>query len=447
MYIPRMVSWSRTSFAETRLSMNEVPRRGPLPHPGRPRFTSSGRFTPTLIAILCAILLAISWERGRGNFHRLTTAVLNEKPVAVPTGPGGEQAIQLTRTPDAISGEPEFLSATLLPGRGMNLLQLTALIPGHGEVPLLMAPSLEQADAMLTGTGPDANGELSATMGGAFLVPWAGQLSGRPSLNPGILQTLWLGQRLTFPASGPGSTLSTHGLLLNRSADATHTDVILEGQSVDATFHPGTFSGNWPSTGSVHILFEMSRRTVDITVSVQNTGDSPMPVGIGWLPYFNIASHDRANATLTIPSTTRLETDRSTGLPTGRMLPVTGGPLDFVSARGTRLGSTAINDTYAHLSTAVLSNGPIAELRDTAYGYGIRIMPQTSNIRGLRVIAPPNKPWVAISPETNFDDPLGPEWNTSEGSGIVTLQAGDSIQWKVQLELFTFTAGAGSSGL
>lgn len=429
--------------------MNAVPRRsGPLPHPGRPRFTSSGRFTPTLIAVLCAILLAISWERGRGNFHRLTTAVLQDKNQAgVPTGPGGEQAIHLVRTPDAVSGDPEFLSATLLPGRGMNMLQLTALIPGHGEVPLLMAPPLDQATEMLSNSGPDANGALSATMGAAFLVPWADRLSGKPSSTPGVLQALWLGQHLNFPASGPGSLLSTRGLLLNRSADSTHTDVILDGQSVDATFHPGTFSGNWPSTGSVHILLELAPHTVDITVSVQNTGDSPMPVGIGWLPYFSIASNDRANATLTIPSSTRLETDRNSGLPTGRMIPVNGTPLDFASSRGTRLGSTAIDATYVHLTTGVMANGPIAELRDTRYGYGIRVLPQSANIRGLRVIAPADKPWVAISPETNFDDPLGPEWNTAEGSGIATLQAGDTLQWKVRLELFTFTAGSLTPGL
>lgn len=428
--------------------MNAVPRRsGPLPHPGQPQFTSSGRFTPTLIAILCAILLAISWERGRGNFHRLTTAVLQEKTGATrPSGPGGQEAVHLVRTPDAIAGEPEFLSATLLPGRGMNVLQLTAIIPGHGEIPMLMAPTLDEATTMLTGSGPDANGTLSATMGGAFLVPWADQLTGKPSLNLGVLQTIWLGQRLTFPASVPGSLLSTQGLLLNRSADDAHTDVILDGQSVDATFHPGTFSGNWPSTGAVHIQFQMSGHHVDISVSVQNTGDSPMPVGIGWLPYFNIASRDRANATLTIPSVTRLETDRSTGLPTGRMVSVVGTPLDFASARGTRLGSTTVNDTYVHLTSGVLSNGPIAELRDTAYGYGLRILPLSSNIRGLRVIAPADKPWVVISPETNFNNPLGPQWNTSEGSGIATLQPGDTFNWKVRLEVFTFTAGSLSPG-
>ena len=357
------------------------------------------------------------------------------------TGPGGEEVIHLTRTPDAVGSQPEFVTATLLPGRGMNLLQLTAQIPGHGEVPLLTSPSLEQASQMLTGSGPDANGALSATMGGAFLVPWAGRLVGKPSANPGVLQSLWLGQRLTFPASSPGSSLSTLGLLLDRGADSTHSDVILDGQSVEAVFNPGTFSGYWPSTGSVHVLMELVGHRMDLTVTVQNTGGSPMPVGIGWLPYFNIASHDRARASLVLPSDTRLETNRSTGIPTGRMAPVSGTPLDFVRARGTALGHTPIDETFVHLTTGVLANGPIAELRDTAWGYGIRVLPLTGNIKALRVLAPADQPWVAIGPATNFDDALGSQWETSEGSGITTLQPGDSLQWKIRVEVFTFTAG------
>ncbi|HLI77416.1 MAG TPA: hypothetical protein VKV02_10765 [Acidobacteriaceae bacterium] len=425
--------------------MSAAPRR-PDVRPGRPRFVNSGYFTPTLIAVLCAVLVAISWERGRGNFHRLTNAVLPTPPAAVgPTGPGGEEVIHLIRTPDAVGSDPEFLNATLLPGRGMNLLQLTALIPGHGEVPLLMSPPLDQATQMLTGSGPDSNGALSATMGGAFLVPWAGRLVGKPSANNGTLQMLWLGQRLTFPASSPGSSLSTLGLLLDRGADSTHSDMILDGQSVEAVFHPGTFSGNWPSTGSVHVRVDLSGHSMDLTVTVQNTGASPMPVGIGWLPYFNIASRDRARTSVVIPSSTRLETNRSTGIPTGRMVSVFGTPLEFDRARGTALGHTGIDETYVHLTTGILANSPIAEIRDTAWGYGVRILPLTANIKALRIIAPADKPWIAIGPDTNFDDALGSEWNTSEGSGITTLQPGDSVQWKVRVEIFTFTAGDSAS--
>ena len=215
----------------------------------------------------------------------------------------------------------------------------------------------------------------------------------------------------------------------------------VDGQSVEAIYHPGTFSGNWPSTGAVSILAELAGHTLDLTVSVQNTGDTPMPVGIGWMPYFNIASNDRASATLTIPSTTRLECDRNTDVPTGRMVSVGGTSLDLSLARGTQLDKLGLNETYVHLINGVLGSGPVAEFRDTAFGYGIRVLPLSANIRALHVLAPADKPWVSITPETNYDDALGAEWDTSEGSGIKTLQPGDTLQYKVRLELFTFTAG------
>ena len=389
-----------------------------------------------LICVLCLVLVGIAWERGRGNYHRIRTAVLRDQPSGGATEFGGQEPIRLVRTPDALEGEPEFLSATLLPGRGLNVLQITASLPGHGEVPLLASPASADAAALLSDAGADSNGALGSTFGGAFMVPWAGRLSGRPSDTPGVLQTVWVGQRLTFPAAASGSFRSTTGLLLDRGADTAKADVVLGGQSVDATFHPGTFSGNWPSTGAVHIEATLTGHAMELTLSVQNTGDAPMPVGIGWLPHFRVPSGRRQDAQLVVPSTERLETDHNTGLPTGAVVPVAGTALDFSADRGTRLGSAGLDETYAHLLSGPGTRGS-AELRDTSFGYGLRLTPISSSIRALHVVAPADKPWVSIAPETNFDDALGGEWTTAGGSGIRTLQPGESLQWKVRLELFS----------
>ena len=68
-------------------------------------------------------------------------------------------------------------------------------------------------------------------------------------------------------------------------------------------------------------------------------------------------------------------------------------------------------------------------------GYRLRITPMSPSIRALHVIAPADKPWVAIAPETNYDDALGAEWTGVGGSGLHTLQPGELLQWKVRLEL------------
>jgi len=111
---------------------------------------------------------------GRGNLHKLEAKIATDRTdVAVPL-PGGQEAIELTRMRLMGGTMPEFLSVTILPGRGMNVLQITAYIPGKGEVNLLASPSIEGAESAMTGTGEDADGAASLAMGGAFEVPWGG---------------------------------------------------------------------------------------------------------------------------------------------------------------------------------------------------------------------------------------------------------------------------------
>src|SRR5277367_4970018 len=64
-----------------------------------------------------------------------------ETPAAQPTAAalqkiGGSDVVKLQRKATGDGSKPEFLTATILPGRGMNLFQITANIPGKGEIPL-----------------------------------------------------------------------------------------------------------------------------------------------------------------------------------------------------------------------------------------------------------------------------------------------------------------------
>jgi aldose 1-epimerase len=414
-----------------------VPPRGrSRPTPGRRRFSNSGWLTPALVAIICVALLIAAWERGHGHLHNITAVVSPQSvvPQTFTFRPGGQDPILLSRTATEIGRDPEFLSATLLPGRGMNVYQITALIPGHGEVSLLYSPPLADATSVFSGEGADANGEGSTTVGGALLLPWARRLSGTAASTSSLLHTIWNGEPLTFPALAPDSTLSTNGLLLNLGASAVTTAVQPDGQSAQATFHAGSFSGALPSTVDITVLVELSAHTLDLTVSASNTGKEPVPFGIGWKPIFAIPSGDRANAQLVVPSTTVVETSSRTGLPTGRTLQIDGTPLDFSHVRGTRLGA-GLDQTYTNLQSSLLADGPTAEIHDTLDNVTLRVIPTSSNIISMHVVAPANKPWISIGPDTNLDDPLGPEWTDPRNSGIVALSPGASIVWKARLEI------------
>jgi aldose 1-epimerase len=135
----------------------------------------SGMVTVTLLAAVLLGLALAYRAHMQGNFHKLKIKanIESERQDAPVPRPGGQEAILLTRTSMTGDTTPEFLSATLLPGRGMNVLQITAFIPGKGEVNLLASPSVESAAGVMTGHGPDADGRASLTMGGAFEAPWA----------------------------------------------------------------------------------------------------------------------------------------------------------------------------------------------------------------------------------------------------------------------------------
>ncbi len=401
------------------------------------RFSKSGYLTPTLIGIVCVILLIAAHESGHGNYHKLKQRVI---PVTtepnLETGPGGQAAVTLRRGPSAISGEPEFLSAMLLPGRGMNVLQITASVPGKGEVPILLSPSLADAARVLTGAGEDANGSASTSFGAAILAPWAGRLTGSPTSSSSTLESVWEGERITFPPMHLGATISTMGLMLDRPADNISTDTIPDGQAVTAVYHAGSFSGQWPSIMEITMRAELAERTLDLTVTEQNTGQVPTPAGVGWHPVFALG-RDRPDVRMVIPSITKVEIDRRTGLPTGKIVTTAGTTADLIRARGTRLDDVSFNDTYTNLQSGLLGDGPIAEIRDPGAAYGLRLIPLTASIKFMRVVAPAGDRWISIEPDTNVDDPFGHEWPNPDDTGIVNLQPGESLQWHVRLEIFS----------
>ena len=143
----------------------------------------SGMVTGLILAVLVGVLSFAYRERGRGNLHKLEAKIATDRTdVAVPL-PGGQEAIELTRMRLMGGTMPEFLSVTMLPGRGMNVLQITAYIPGKGEVNLLASPSIEGAESAMTGTGEDADGQRAWR--------WAGLSRRRGRVGSGEWRRRW----------------------------------------------------------------------------------------------------------------------------------------------------------------------------------------------------------------------------------------------------------------
>jgi aldose 1-epimerase len=408
----------------------------------------SGMLTIIVLALLLAGL-AFGWHEHRlGHFGRLKKE-LSEKPkLDVTVRPGGQDVIKLQRSPLIGGSGPEFLSATLMPGRGMNVLQITAFLPQKGEINLLASPTLEEVAQQLSGTGADATGAQSLTMGAAIEAPWAGRISGSPTPAGDSLTTMWRGTRLTLPTDikdsyGLDGTMAAGGLLLKQASDSVTTNVMPDGGEAKAIFRPGNFDGRWPSQTEFTTTFELSGRAIELKIVARNTGSAAEPIGIGWHPRFAILSGHRGQMMLRLPQGLRAEVrDRRTGQLSGKLLPVTGSEYDFTQENGARLGGLHLDDTFVHLKEGLLENGPVAELRDPESDYGLRITAMTSTIKAMRVYSPPDGSFISIEPQFNYDDPFGREWARDEDTGIVVLQPGESTQWKIRLEIFSLSSSA-----
>jgi aldose 1-epimerase len=407
----------------------------------------SGMLTVLVLALLLAAL-AFGWHEHRlGQFAQLKRELRKPPPVQdVVVKPGGQDVIQLQRSQLAGGNGPEFLTATLLPGRGLNLLQITAYVPQKGEVNLLASPTLEEANRLLSGSGTTGPGAKSLTMGAAFEIPWADRISGAATPDGENLNTTWRGMHLTLPANardsdgGSGAT-AVGGLLLNQASDSVTSNVMPDGGATQVTFRPGTFSDHWPSQTEIKTTVALSGRVIDIKVTARNTGTSAEPIGIGWHPRFAILSGQRGQMMLKLPQGLRAEVkDRRTGRLSGRLLPVEGTEYNFTGHDGARLGSLSLDDTFVHLKTGLLEDGPVAELRDPENGYGLRITARTSTIKALHVYAPLDGSFLSITPQFNYDDPFGREWAADEDTGMVMLQPGESTQWKIRLEIFSLSS-------
>ncbi len=352
---------------------------------------------------------------------------------------GGEDVVTLRRSPSVDTTTPQFVSATILPGRGFNLFQVTANLPGKGEISVLASPSIEEAAGKLNGGPGDANGVASFGFGGAFLVPYPNRIIGQLTPDGNSVTTSWHGSSMTLPADFAGKQPGArkhaiHGLILASKVENIQKTTTADGQAVSGILHAGNFGGHWLSNTDLNFSISLAGDAVTATITAKNVGSVAEPMSIGWHPYFAIPSEDRTQARLRIPAAKLATVNNYDDVfPTGQLKPVAGTPYDFNAPTGKALGQQFLDDNFSSLNR---SGGVVdVELTDPASNYGLKIEGLSPEIKTVQVYAPPAKNFVAIEEQFNFADPFGSEWHGMD-TGMVTLQPGQSVTWKVRLQLF-----------
>lgn len=401
-------------------------------------------------AILLVILLGAAGIAVRalvaGWFDNSLTRSENSPGSDLPqeaesTSIGGEPVVTLTRPRLTDPSKPQFLEAVVLPGMGMDLLQLKANVPGKGEFQVLTTMDLPDAKKFLE-TDNDEFGNNAFKLGAAILLPYPNRIRGKLSEDGKTITATIDGHKVSLPANWHGKTPGAevhamHGLILTSKFQDLKTNNGPAESTVSALLHGGNFGGHWLSDTDVTIGLTLKNTAVDIYVVAKNVGKEEEPMAIGFHPYFEFPSGDRKQARLHVPADMRaLANNYDDVFPTGKIVPIAGTKQDFTAPEGAPLKDLFLDDCFTDLKRDPDGSATV-EVTDPAAKYGLRVRALSAHIKAIQIYAPPDKNFVAVEPQFNLADPYNRKVWGDRDTGVVVIQPGKSTSWHVRVELFT----------
>jgi galactose mutarotase-like enzyme len=388
---------------------------------------------------LCVVIFLIcGWVSPEGFGQDVADKSSNGAAPAMSIG--GKPVVVLQRPKSADKSKPQFLEATILPGRGMAVLQIKAYVPGKGEINLLNSPPLAESEKLLD-KDDDQFGNQVFKMGGAILLPFANRIRGKVSPDGKTITADVAGKQVTLAANWSGNNPGAekhaiHGLLLSSKFASVYSENGPKESIVTATLRAGDFGGHWFSQSDIRVEMKLRDDAFDMLVTVRDAGHAPLPMGIGWHPYFVLPSGDRTQVRLHLPSETRaVMNNYDDSFTTGQRVSVKGTPYDFSAPGGRPLGTQYLDDNFSNLIHGA-NDSTVSEIIDPAARFGLRLTTFSPSIKSIQVYAPLGKNFVAIEPQFNLPDPYNKNWGNID-TDMVLLDPGQSVFWRVRVELFT----------
>ena len=161
---------------------------------------------------------------------------------------------------------------------------------------------------------------------------------------------------------------------------------------------------------------------------VHNTGNTPMPFGVGAHPWF-VASLGgaRAETRVRVPGRAMWELDPEQ-LPTGRLLPVAGTHFDL------RAGPPLGANTYDHVYTNLIRMSDKGSVATIQWGDVTMVVGASPPFREWVVYAPADRPVVCLEPYTCTTDAVNLEARGLD-AGLKVLKPGATWEGRLSLHV------------
>lgn len=222
----------------------------------------------------------------------------------------------------------------------------------------------------------------------------------------------WEGRSYQFPLNDPGTGNALHGFGLNKPFEVEAAELGAESGALICSYaYDGSLEA-YPFPFIFEAVYELSGPQFSVTLRCHNTGDTPIPFGFGWHPYFRLDDESADRMSLQLPALDMVGIDERM-IPTGKFYPYD----EFAVLRP--LGATVLDNCFR-----ATVDGP--ELRLTLAGsrgklhYWHELGP--GKYPFLQVFTPPHRQSVAIEPMSCNVDAF------HNGQGLLRLLPGERAE-------------------
>ena len=175
---------------------------------------------------------------------------------------------------------------------------------------------------------------------------------------------------------------------------------------------------NWPWSLRATVGIEVSADRVEQTLRMENRGETTMPAGFGWHPYFRRWLSRDGEPVLLGFTAPRIHPDiDADGLPDGPPEAVPAA-LDFSTPR--ELGSRRLDACFAGFDGRATIAWP-----ETGVTLTYACSP---NVTHLVCFSPEDRPVLAVEPAANANDGVNRLAAGEADSGVIALRAGDALE-------------------